>query len=172
MPKWRRGPPPPSSSDTQTPPEDTALADTTLPPTDTSTDVPDSDVLETHDAADSLLNDSQPEDTTPDVASDAALPVCGDGVLNQGEACDDGPGNSDLTPDACRSDCALATCGDGVTDTGEGCDDGNDDDADACTNVCEKGFGLPKPGPGDVLFTELVSFWGLPNTPFYLVRPR
>lgn len=34
-------------------------------------------------------------------------------------------------------DCkALGSCGDGVVDDGEECDDGNDDDTDACTNVC------------------------------------
>jgi len=51
--------------------------------------------------------------------------VCGDGVLGGSEVCDDGAGNSDTTPDACREGCALPSCGDGVVDTGEGCDDGD-----------------------------------------------
>jgi hypothetical protein len=50
--------------------------------------------------------------------------VCGDGYVDREEECDDGQGNSDTEPDACRSDCTLARCGDGVVDTGELCDDG------------------------------------------------
>jgi cysteine-rich repeat protein len=48
---------------------------------------------------------------------------CGDGERGSGEACDDGPANSDTTPGACRSDCTRARCGDGVVDPGEACDD-------------------------------------------------
>jgi len=47
---------------------------------------------------------------------------CGDGLVADGEACDDA--NTDDT-DACRNDCTRATCGDGVTWRGvEHCDDG------------------------------------------------
>lgn len=49
-------------------------------------------------------------------------PRCGNGELDPGEGCDDGAGNSDTAPDACRTDCTPARCGDGVMDTGEGCD--------------------------------------------------
>ena len=92
--------------------------------------------------------------------------LCGNGVLEVLEACDDG---NDITTDACqpdcteskcgdgfvqegveacdlgadnsnegacRLDCALQTCGDGFVGPGEACDDGNPDDADACTNKC------------------------------------
>ncbi len=66
---------------------------------------------------------------------------CGDGVLNAGEACDDG--NVDET-DSCLNDCRLATCGDGLVrrdlgprdDGYEICDDGNLVNEDACTNAC------------------------------------
>ena len=50
--------------------------------------------------------------------------ICGDGVVADTEACDDGAANSDTAPDACRTDCQPARCGDGVVDTGETCDDG------------------------------------------------
>ncbi len=50
-------------------------------------------------------------------------PVCGNGVLEIGEVCDEGSQNSDSVPDACRTDCREAYCGDGVTDTGEACDE-------------------------------------------------
>ncbi|MFN2377668.1 MAG: DUF4215 domain-containing protein [Candidatus Binatia bacterium] len=63
---------------------------------------------------------------------------CGDGTINDNgaEACDDGNGNSDVTPDACRLDCTEPVCGDGVTDTGEECDDANMDENDGCTSQC------------------------------------
>ncbi len=51
-------------------------------------------------------------------------PMCGNGIIELGEVCDDGPLNSDVAPDACRTDCRDAYCTDGVIDTGEICDDG------------------------------------------------
>jgi cysteine-rich repeat protein len=58
---------------------------------------------------------------------------CGDGVVDPGEACDDG---NDVDDDACSNDCSLASCGDGAVDMGEDCDDGNDDNTDACLVNC------------------------------------
>ncbi len=69
----------------------------------------------------------------------AMAQVCGDGVVDAGEACDDGVNNSDVTADACRTDCTIASCGDGVVDAGEACDDGvnnSDVTADACRTDC------------------------------------
>src|SRR5262245_27249966 len=34
-----------------------------------------------------------------------ATPRCGDGLVREPEACDDGAGNSDVAPDACRTSC-------------------------------------------------------------------
>ena len=70
-----------------------------------------------------------PEVDVPVETEDAPIhddsgPACGNGVLEPGEACDDGPGNSDVVPDACRTDCRRPRCGDGVVDSGESCDDG------------------------------------------------
>jgi cysteine-rich repeat protein len=60
--------------------------------------------------------------------------VCGNGVVDLSEACDDG--NTDDT-DACTSECQPATCGDGFVQAGvEACDDGNQFNDDACTNKC------------------------------------
>ncbi|MDD5751862.1 MAG: DUF4215 domain-containing protein, partial [Candidatus Peribacteraceae bacterium] len=52
--------------------------------------------------------------------------ICGNGVKEAEEKCDDGPLNSDDAPDRCRLDCSLPKCGDSVTDVkkGEECDDG------------------------------------------------
>jgi hypothetical protein len=47
---------------------------------------------------------------------------CGDAIRNEGEECDNGILNSDVSPDACRSDCRRAYCGDGVIDSDEECD--------------------------------------------------
>ncbi len=67
---------------------------------------------------------------------------CGDGILQEGERCDDG--NEDPF-DACLVTCEFARCGDGFqrtdlaqdTEGFEQCDDGNFNDRDGCTNTCE-----------------------------------
>ncbi len=66
------------------------------------------------------------------------LEFCGDGTqqVGLGEACDDGAGNSNTTPDACRLDCSLPACGDNVADAGEACDDGNVVSGDGCSATC------------------------------------
>jgi cysteine-rich repeat protein len=63
-------------------------------------------------------------------------PLCGDGLIEAAEACDDGPANANQ-PDACRTDCTLPACGDGIVDQGEACDDGNAVDTDACVPGCK-----------------------------------
>ena len=54
------------------------------------------------------------------------LGVCGNGVLNHGEDCDEAVANSDTPNAPCRTDCSLPRCGDGVVDDqlGEICDGG------------------------------------------------
>lgn len=78
-----------------------------------------------------------------------APPTCGDGVVDPGEACDDGDANSDTAPDACRTDCTLPRCGDGVADMGEACDDGNRFGGDGCTPACEAESGPFEQEPND-----------------------
>lgn len=65
-------------------------------------------------------------------------PVCGNNIVQEGEVCDDGAGNSDSAPDACRLDCTLPVCGDDTADPGNGeeCDDGNFEDLDGCNMSC------------------------------------
>lgn len=71
----------------------------------------------------------------PVLPSCVQLAVCGDGVLDPGEACDDG-GNAPC--DGCSSTCDRvdAVCGDGTPECGEACDDGNSLDGDGCTSDC------------------------------------
>ena len=56
------------------------------------------------------------------IVPETDIDPCGNGVIDAGEACDDGSSNSDTMPDACRTDCSLATCGDNVKDSIEQCD--------------------------------------------------
>ncbi len=67
-------------------------------------------------------------------------PICGDGKVDEGEACDDGAANSDTEPGACRTTCALPACGDGVHDPAEGCDDGNAQAGDGCDPTCTESY--------------------------------
>jgi cysteine-rich repeat protein len=109
-----------------------------------------SDGTDTHgaDADTPIPGDAADADTTADAGDDAGPgedraadahdvpPTCGNGTLEYGEECDDGPDNSDTAPDACRLACVAPACGDGVVDTGERCDDGNRIDGDACPASC------------------------------------
>src|SRR5260221_3678675 len=61
--------------------------------------------------------------------------LCGNGVIDVGEACDDG---NQVSGDGCRADCGkLEVCGDSQLDTGEVCDDGNHNAADGC-DACKR----------------------------------
>ena len=80
-----------------------------------------------------------------------APPGCGDGVLTEDEACDDGNRESD---DGCAANCLsvqrgfscnppgqlcqrIARCGDGVASFPELCDDGNTTAGDGCSPTCK-----------------------------------
>ena len=83
------------------------------------------------------------------VKSTTVQPLCGDGVLDPGEACDNGSRNSDVAPNNCRTDCRRPYCGDGVIDRGEQCDDGSDNRRNL-PNTCRKDCRLPVCGDGIV----------------------
>lgn len=81
----------------------------------------------------------------------ATTPVCGNGLVEVGEECDDG--NHDVTdecPDGPVGTCQWSTCGDGFVEAGvEGCDDGNGLNGDLCPDgaggtcelaICGDGF--------------------------------
>jgi cysteine-rich repeat protein len=81
--------------------------------------------------------------------------ICGNGVVEAAEECDDGAANSDTLPDACRTACRTARCGDGTVDASEACDDGpgnSDTLPDACRTICLAptcGDGVLDPGMGE-----------------------
>lgn len=79
--------------------------------------------------------------------------ICGDGLLSGTEQCDNGTGNSDTVPDACRSNCALPRCGDFVVDSTEQCDDGNAVAGDGCGATCALEFD-PNPTTGPTSDTD------------------
>jgi cysteine-rich repeat protein len=75
--------------------------------------------------------------TGPGHCGDTPPPVCGDGRLDAGEACDDG---NTANGDGCSATCCVEppppACGDGHIDAGETCDDGNTVDGDGCSATC------------------------------------
>ena len=75
--------------------------------------------------------------------------VCGDGIVNSPEACDDGNTKSG---DGCSGDCTkvetgwqcrvpgkpcIPLCGDGVIEGSETCDDSNTTNGDGCSSTCQ-----------------------------------
>ncbi len=92
----------------------------------------------------------------------AQAAMCGNGIVETGEQCDDGANNGTST-DTCGTDCkthvcgsgsAAPVCGNGVVEPGEECDDGaaNGTNGDACTSQCHAthlcccGDGIVDPG--------------------------
>ncbi|MBI5504738.1 MAG: DUF4215 domain-containing protein [Deltaproteobacteria bacterium] len=68
-----------------------------------------------------------------DQCTPQCTPACGDGIVGPGEECDTGG----LSP-SCYADCTWRGCGDAVTDSeaGEQCDDGNTVSCDGCSSSC------------------------------------
>ena len=101
------------------------------------------------DSSGTTAADTGPPPTTTDSDGPATTnpePVCGNGVVEGAEKCDDG--NTDDADD-CTAACEAARCGDGIVQPGEACDDGNTDDADDCTATCQAsacGDGIVQPG--------------------------
>lgn len=64
------------------------------------------------------------EDANSGDSSGEVPPSCGNGFVEEGEACDDGPGNGD--DQACTASCQAAACGDGHVQMSnqEDCDEG------------------------------------------------
>ncbi len=60
--------------------------------------------------------------------------ICGNGLVEEGEQCDDG---NLLDGDGCSPACRTpAICGNGTVEEDEACDDGNSVENDACTATC------------------------------------
>ncbi len=91
------------------------------------------------------------------------LAICGDGILQTGEQCDDGnlvpgdgcsgvctlePGHACPTPGRPCINTVTQVCGDGKIEGGEACDDGNSLGGDGCSSICsvEVGWACTTPG--------------------------
>ena len=103
----------------------------------------------THFVVEKKCNDN----CTLNCAPDMPTYLCGDGVQDPGEECDDGckegeePDGCDGFPlnndDTCDENCSLTKCGDGIIQSPNGygqeenCDDGNNESGDGCSSVCK-----------------------------------
>jgi cysteine-rich repeat protein len=143
-----------SVSTTATTTTTASTTDTSMTGTTASTTV-DPSTTETADTTDSDPTTTTDTETDPTTTTDpttesstGADPMCGNGMPEGDEECDDG---NLVNTDACKNDCTNAVCGDGVTGPKEECDDGNDDDSDLCTTLCteaECGDGFVQGGEG------------------------
>ncbi len=95
----------------------------------------------TTDATLTSTSETTGPNTTTEVTTSEPEPVCGDGVHDGAEECDDG---NQVDDDVCSNDCTLPVCGDGIVQVGEPCDDGNMEEDDECRNDCT----LPMCGDG------------------------
>jgi cysteine-rich repeat protein len=79
-----------------------------------------------------------PVEETFDSPDEIGPQVCGNGMVEPPEVCDDGNTVTEYCGRNCLADCSLyeGLCGDGASNPGEACDDGNDDSMDACTTSC------------------------------------
>jgi cysteine-rich repeat protein len=59
--------------------------------------------------------------------------LCGNGVVDGSEACDDG---NQVNGDGCDANCTATACGNGIVTAGELCDDGNAVSGDGCNPDC------------------------------------
>jgi cysteine-rich repeat protein len=84
------------------------------------------------------VNTNENQSSNTNNSNQNTTPICGDGVVDSGETCDDGDGlNTDGCPDGPGGTCRQAFCGDGFLWAGhEGCDDGNKTDGDGCSAAC------------------------------------
>ncbi|MBU1219944.1 DUF4215 domain-containing protein [Myxococcota bacterium] len=128
--------------------------------------------------------------SNPPGSTSVCLPICGDGIIVQGEQCDQGSGNQ-ANGDGCSANCqeepgwdctgtpstCSPVCGDGVILGGEQCDQGsaNVTPNDGCNASCqiESGWicnGAPSTctaicGDGQIVATEQCDQGGGNNTP-------
>lgn len=93
---------------------------------------------------DGIINQSseqcEPANTATCSPTCTKLPVCGDGVVDPGEQCDDANiANGDGCSNVCRIEIPndQPSCGNGTVELGEQCDDGNNGNGDGCSTLCQ-----------------------------------
>ena len=110
-------------------PTTTSSSSTTNPDTSSSTATTDISTSTSTDPTDATTTQTSSSTTGP-------TPTCGDGNIDDGEECDNGP-DMNGPGMSCLANCTANTCGDGDQGPDEECDNGPDnaDDA-ACTSTC------------------------------------
>lgn len=97
-------------------------------------DSPDSDGTSTGPAETTISSNTTTSADTTDESESGGPAVCGNGMQESGEECDDG---DRINTNDCTNACDLAACGDGILHEGvEECEDGNADSRDGCDAVC------------------------------------
>ena len=153
-------PPAPTSTPTWTPtntltPTNTPTSTSTFTPTPTSTPTwtPTNSATPsntpTPTSTPTFTNSPTNSPTVTATPSPSPTPnLCGNGVVDGTEECDDG---NKVDGDGCDSNCTYTGCGNGIVTAGEECDDGNTINHDGCENNCTKspcypGFDQMVPG--------------------------
>jgi cysteine-rich repeat protein len=101
----------------------------------TTTDAGTTDGTASSTAADETTEGTTAIPTSGTTDTSGSPGECGNGVVEAGEACDDG---NLVDGDGCESDCEVGEllCGNGLIDPGETCDDGNGAADDGCGTSC------------------------------------
>ena len=91
------------------------------------------------------------------ISTSLVISICGDGIVQSGEVCDDGAGNNtgsygtSTSERHCSADCESfgPYCGDGVLQVrfSEQCDDGNNTSGDLCSATCQAETPVPPANP-------------------------
>lgn len=90
--------------------------------------------------------------------------VCGNGVVETGEQCDEGASvNGNYFGSSCLLNCLLPYCGDGIVSPNEMCDfnDKTNPNRSACTHTCETTY-ASAPTPGSPLVGSLIPGQTIP----------
>jgi len=76
---------------------------------------------------------TQTSETTESITTGSSTPVCGNGIVESPEECDE----LNPSPSLCTKECKIPICGDGFLDSAkEQCDDQNLNEWDKCSNEC------------------------------------
>jgi len=94
------------------------------------------------------------------IPTSVIITLCGDGIIETGEFCDDGTNNGRYTYNIADRFCNLTCsgwspyCGDGILqiEYGEECDDNNNVSGDGCDAVCKTEQSPPSSGGGGAVY--------------------
>lgn len=106
-------------------------------PSTTTTGTTGDDSVTTTDPGTTSSSTTATSSTDDSTTTGGPAAICGNGVVEDGEACDEGDANAD--DGTCTLSCALPKCGDGLVQPGNGeeCDDGPENsNENHCTKDC------------------------------------